>query len=346
MTDWENFQKARAILFPERMGRKRMIKNCIICGEKFDWPHKITHSDVCSETCLNVQMMQQTRVERLLEMYWNIMNRAPLQLRTHTESELRQLHRYEAEMLFRVDQRIMPADALPPNVYQTWCKITRQEKPKNWKVDCGNACAVAEPYGWVPEDGCPVHDADLENDWTKGPFGRLDELPGEDARQIRMCDDNSGIEIDGHWCARRGDACVWCSLVNCRSNPDHREWIGKNRMKSAETFGINEHTRAAYEKFGIDIDRAHAVIDELRMSSVDRTPVKPVEHRCGIVLLLSKLAAVADDYARLPLASLHQQNNALNLAQLAIKVSKEIEESVTCVGLDCNKCAHWAPGEL
>ncbi len=23
---------------------------------------------------------------------------------------------------------------------------------------CGNACAYVEPYGWVPECGCPVHD--------------------------------------------------------------------------------------------------------------------------------------------------------------------------------------------
>lgn len=24
--------------------------------------------------------------------------------------------------------------------------------------DCGNACDHVEPYGWVPEAGCPVHD--------------------------------------------------------------------------------------------------------------------------------------------------------------------------------------------
>jgi len=26
--------------------------------------------------------------------------------------------------------------------------------------DCGNACAHVEPYGWVPECGCPVHDSE------------------------------------------------------------------------------------------------------------------------------------------------------------------------------------------
>lgn len=24
--------------------------------------------------------------------------------------------------------------------------------------DCGHACGWAQPFGWVPEDGCPVHD--------------------------------------------------------------------------------------------------------------------------------------------------------------------------------------------
>ena len=147
-----------------------MTKSCPICGEEHD-----ESLNTCSSACLNIQRMQQMRVERLLEMYWNIMSRAPLQRRPHTESELHRLHRYEAEMLFRVDQRIMPADALPPSVYRTWCKITRQEKPENWEVDCGNACRVQDPYGWVPEDGCPVHDTGLENDWAPepGPFGEL-----------------------------------------------------------------------------------------------------------------------------------------------------------------------------
>lgn len=26
------------------------------------------------------------------------------------------------------------------------------------RVLCGNACAWVEPYGWVPEAGCPIHD--------------------------------------------------------------------------------------------------------------------------------------------------------------------------------------------
>jgi len=24
--------------------------------------------------------------------------------------------------------------------------------------DCDNECAWVEPYGWIPEAGCPVHD--------------------------------------------------------------------------------------------------------------------------------------------------------------------------------------------
>ena len=24
--------------------------------------------------------------------------------------------------------------------------------------DCGHACDWTHPFGWVPEDGCPVHD--------------------------------------------------------------------------------------------------------------------------------------------------------------------------------------------
>ena len=26
--------------------------------------------------------------------------------------------------------------------------------------DCGHACDWAQPWGWVPEDGCPVHDVE------------------------------------------------------------------------------------------------------------------------------------------------------------------------------------------
>jgi hypothetical protein len=26
--------------------------------------------------------------------------------------------------------------------------------------DCGCACGITEPYGFVPEAGCPVHDSD------------------------------------------------------------------------------------------------------------------------------------------------------------------------------------------
>ena len=327
----------------QNIGAREMTetKSCLVCGEKHN-----ENLNTCSAACLNIQMMQQTRVERLLEMYWNIMNRAPLQRRPHTESELHRLHRYEAEMLFRVDQRIMPADALPPSVYQTWCGIMRQEKPSNWEVDCGNACGVQDPYGWVPEDGCPVHDAD-------------------EPINPPVTDDSSGIEISGDMCtggrASAGDACSWCSLVQCRLNPGHREWIGENRMKSARTFGI-------------DVESARGIIDELRMSGVDRRPSKedfgipvkrvrdritelqaiteqhatskkePAEIRCGITLLLGKLAAVADAYKGLSMDSTRGQD-AAQLAQLAIKASAEIFESNECLGLNCDQCGHWAPKE-
>lgn len=25
-------------------------------------------------------------------------------------------------------------------------------------IDCGYNCGITEPYGFVPEDGCPIHD--------------------------------------------------------------------------------------------------------------------------------------------------------------------------------------------
>ena len=34
------------------------------------------------------------------------------------------------------------------------------------KGDCGHECDWVQPFGWVPEDGCPVHDvkgAKMEN---------------------------------------------------------------------------------------------------------------------------------------------------------------------------------------
>ena len=32
------------------------------------------------------------------------------------------------------------------------------DRAKNEGVHCDNACAWVEPYGWVPEAGCPIHD--------------------------------------------------------------------------------------------------------------------------------------------------------------------------------------------
>ena len=100
--------------------------------------------------------------EDLLEIHRRVTNRITPSNLKFMESEQQMKHRAELEMLRRVDNGLLPAPALPDNVYQTWCKILCQKKPRNWEVDCGNGCAVTEPYGWVPEAGCPVHDPD---DW-------------------------------------------------------------------------------------------------------------------------------------------------------------------------------------
>ena len=42
-----------------------------------------------------------------------------------------------------------------------WCLVSPANEASLSKCDCDNACAWVEPYGWVPEAGCPVHD--LEN---------------------------------------------------------------------------------------------------------------------------------------------------------------------------------------
>lgn len=31
------------------------------------------------------------------------------------------------------------------------------------EFNCGFACAFVEPYGFVPEDGCPIHDRTTTN---------------------------------------------------------------------------------------------------------------------------------------------------------------------------------------
>jgi len=40
--------------------------------------------------------------------------------------------------------------------------------------DCGNACGYTEPYGWVPEAGCPVHDRYEREEWD-GTTGTSDD---------------------------------------------------------------------------------------------------------------------------------------------------------------------------
>lgn len=30
---------------------------------------------------------------------------------------------------------------------------------------CGNECAMTEPYGWVPEGSCPIHDPETRWHW-------------------------------------------------------------------------------------------------------------------------------------------------------------------------------------
>ena len=375
----------------------------------------------------------------LLNRHWSALNAIAVSRPERTMLDQRFRNQTALEMLRRTDNRKLSATALPPSVYQTWCKITHQEKPENWEVDCGNACGVQDPYGWVPEAGCPIHDADEPIDPP-------------------VTDDSSGIEISGDMCPGTGDTCDWCSLVQCRSNPDHREWIGKNRMKSADTFGEGA--------FGIDVESARTIIDELRateqhriieqksecvkpgglcrdcvaaesckfkafwrtkcseyvapdvpknrakytslereamyretqelaqfgharlhkaepsraqemlderraaggddpilrpfiigdfgikaervrdrIAELRRDEAEPIEHRCGIVLLLDKLAAVARAHAiHLDLNNQNGQST-VSLAHLAIKTSAEIFENNECLGLDCDRCNKWAPGQ-
>ena len=410
----------------------------------------------------------------LLNRHWSALNAIAVSRPERTMLDQRFRNQTALEMLRRTDNRKLSATALPPSVYQTWCKITRQEKPENWEVDCGNACGVQEPYGWVPEAGCPVHDVDLE---ASCPLCKVKVAPrmfceccGEtwaqhehdgpqiDSVQTGTMDDSSGIEISGDMCPGTGDTCDWCSLVQCRSNPDHREWIGKNRMKSADTFGEGA--------FGIDAESARTIIDELRateqhriieqksecvkpgglcrdcvaaesckfkafwrtkcseyvapdvpknrakytslereamyretqelaqfgharlhkaepsraqemlderraaggddpilrpfiigdfgikaervrdrIAELRRDEAEPIEHRCGIVLLLDKLAAVARAHAiHLDLNNQNGQST-FSLAHLAIKASAEIFENNECLGLDCDQCGQWGPDQ-
>ena len=39
--------------------------------------------------------------------------------------------------------------------------------------DCGHACDWCHPWGWVPEDGCPVHDVEQRQNICLGEEGSL-----------------------------------------------------------------------------------------------------------------------------------------------------------------------------
>ncbi len=41
-----------------------------------------------------------------------------------------------------------------------WRNNTRYRLKFVLTGDCGHACDWAQPYGWVPENGCPVHDVE------------------------------------------------------------------------------------------------------------------------------------------------------------------------------------------
>ena len=62
-----------------------------------------------------------------------------------------------------------------------WIHDTRHRLKFVLTGDCGHACDWAQPYGWVPEDGCPVHDVAHErqemNLWVSTPTGEC--LVGE-----------------------------------------------------------------------------------------------------------------------------------------------------------------------
>lgn len=37
-------------------------------------------------------------------------------------------------------------------------QAAKEHLPKPGELDCSYACGYVEPYGWVPEAGCPIHD--------------------------------------------------------------------------------------------------------------------------------------------------------------------------------------------
>ena len=49
-------------------------------------------------------------------------------------------------------------------VWEAWRLLVRF---RYWRTgDCGLSCGYTEPYGFVPEDGCPIHDKyAMPQDW-------------------------------------------------------------------------------------------------------------------------------------------------------------------------------------
>ena len=62
-----------------------------------------------------------------------------------------------------------------------WIHDTRHRLKFVLSGDCGHACDWCHPFGWVPEDGCPVHDVGQEKQpiklWVSTPAGEC--LVGE-----------------------------------------------------------------------------------------------------------------------------------------------------------------------
>jgi hypothetical protein len=44
-----------------------------------------------------------------------------------------------------------------------WCDECQDMCTKPSELECGNDCGFVEPYGFVPEAGCPMHDKIVEN---------------------------------------------------------------------------------------------------------------------------------------------------------------------------------------
>ena len=119
----------------------------------------------------------------LLAMYWDAKTTLDLDdlwagsylLQDEHDQLLTQIRHCSIEMLHRVDQGRMPVDALPLDVLRTWYTIYRQPAPENYREPCECACGFQESFGWIPEEGCLVHDpGDEFEDYAN--FGEIPEL--------------------------------------------------------------------------------------------------------------------------------------------------------------------------